>query len=239
MSVESIALSRQVIIERQLEMLAHNAANASTPGFKTERLSFKDQTNDSGVSYASEGSIVRDYSPGAIKHTGNEHDLAIQGDGFFAVRDAEGEVFYTRNGHFHINNQNQLVNSSGQQVLALGDAEIGITPDQAPLRIDGDGFIYGSNGEEITQLNVVTFENADALVDMGGTVYRAPEDEEPLPATNARILQYSVEGSNVNTVEIMTELMKLTREFQYTQENIQQSHQQDTNAIKKLAGNDK
>ena len=122
-----IGLSRQMVLERQMDVVANNVANVNTNGFKADRSLFEEILNtpahednfigrDRRVSYVQDRGTFKDFSQGSAEQTKNPLDVAIDGSGFLVVQTPAGER-YTRDGGLQINNQGQLVNASGYQVL--------------------------------------------------------------------------------------------------------------------------
>ena len=111
-----VALSQQTALQRQVEVIANNLANISTPAFKSDRLIFSEFVQSAGdpadptatMSFVREVGSVRDLRDGAIAPTGNTFDFAIQGPGYFAVQ-APGGTRYTRNGTFHLDGQGRVL----------------------------------------------------------------------------------------------------------------------------------
>ena len=110
-------------MQRQ-EVLANNLANVNTPGFRAETVAFRvAPVNGEGLqtrAFVAETTPGADFTPGVITSTGRTLDIAIQGQGFFAVQGADGREGYTRNGGFTVNDQGQLVTHAGQAVLGDG-----------------------------------------------------------------------------------------------------------------------
>src|SRR5690242_16447539 len=138
-----VALSRQTALLRQMDVVANNLANVATPGFKSEMEVFTTYPIRSQVSgapqklaYVQDFATARDFSTGPMSPTGNDLDVAIQGNGFFVVQTPNGPR-YTRLGHFTLNAAGQLVNKLGYPVLA-GGAPITINPDDGPVQIASD-----------------------------------------------------------------------------------------------------
>src|ERR1051326_272211 len=110
----AIALSAQLAVLHQTDVIANNLANLSTTGFKGEHVLFSQfltQTSDgTPVSYVEEQGTARDPSQGPIPTPGNPLDVAIRGDGYFTVESPLGPR-YTRNGHFQLDSQGQIITS--------------------------------------------------------------------------------------------------------------------------------
>ena len=112
-----IALSGQTVREHQMEVLANNIANLSTPGFKAEKMMFQEYLSkptdgSDPSSYVVSQGNARDMSQGPLNHTGNPLDVALNGAGFLTVTTPSGDQ-YTRNGHLQIDTQGELVTSAG------------------------------------------------------------------------------------------------------------------------------
>jgi flagellar basal-body rod protein FlgF len=122
-----IGLSRQVVLERQMDVVANNVANVNTNGYKADRSLFQEHLTsgahednfvgrDRRLSFVQDRATFHDFSQGSAEQTKNPLDVAIDGSGFLVVQTPAGER-YTRDGGLQINNQGQLVNASGFQVL--------------------------------------------------------------------------------------------------------------------------
>src|SRR6185437_11408288 len=114
-----VALSSQMALQRQMDVVANNLANASTPAFKGEEMLFSQYLvqprGGSPLAFVEDSGTVRDLRQGPIAKTGNPLDLAIAGQGYFAVQTPLG-ARYTRNGHFQLDSQGQIVTSQGYPV---------------------------------------------------------------------------------------------------------------------------
>lgn len=230
-----------------MDVVANNIANVSTTAFKAARVRFSDmlyQTTSAG-SAASDtlGSInptqiglgVRvagidnNMTQGALRATGNPLDIAIEGEGFFALKDSAGNTFYTRDGAFGLDEQGRLINpSNGMFVQAVGGGEITIdTTQYASLSIGADGRIIGtladgSGTEEIGQIGLTTFPNPAGLLKAGDNLWKpsaasgagtegAPGD----PTSGSGNLRSGVlEGSNVDLAQEFSSMIQAQRGFQ-------------------------
>ena len=170
-----IGLSRQVTLERQMDVIANNVANVNTNGFKADRSLFQEYLmpgarednfaagRDRRLSHVMDRATFRDFAQGAAEPTKNPLDVAIDGDGFFVVQTPAGER-YTRDGSFQINNQGQLVNASGYPVLGSGgpiqfqqtDKQINIASDGNVTVLEGTGRVDSVRGK----LRLVRFAHA-------------------------------------------------------------------------------
>ncbi len=167
-----VALSRQVVMERHMQVVANNIANASTPGYKGEQMLFSEYLTPSGdggtVSFVQDIAVVRDYGEGELVRTGNSLDFAIHGKGWFVV-DTPGGQAYTRNGHFTLDAQGRLTTSFGQPVLSDSGTPITFTPEDTGIVVSADGTITSETGEK-GRLAVVAFEDEHQLKKSGNSL---------------------------------------------------------------------
>lgn len=233
-SASYIVVSRQAALMRQMDVVANNIANAGTPGFKGEHMLFAEYLQEgpggSGISYVHDLSTVRDGSPGELRATGNDLDLAIQGDGYLVAETPAGDR-YTRNGHLQLDADRRVVTSHGYPVLTEGGQTLVVPVGAADLSITPDG-IVSAGEQELGRLNLVRFENEGALKKTLGGLYTT--DEEPLPALDARVLQGMTESSNIQPVLEMTRMMEVHRAFQSVQNMLNGEHERMTRAIREL-----
>ena len=231
------ALSGQTALQRLLDVTANNVANLSTAGFKRERLYFDSffkqlDTPGKGVTFVSDVSSVTDFTPGTLTRTGNDLDVAIDGDAMFSVRGNNGNTLYTRDGRFSIDSRGNLVmTATGNQVLDNGGGTIGIPQSARKISIGADG-IVSADGSPITRLGLyqlkpeATRREADGLFNLSqGT---------PSPATAARVRQGYIEGSNVNSVESLADMINVQRAYERMSNVLQQEHDRSMAAVKTL-----
>src|SRR5579863_10543745 len=167
-----VGLSRQMVLGRELDIVANNIANIETTGYKSDNAAFTQYLmpgardnefagNDRRISFVQDRASWIDLSPGAVQHTGNPLDVAIDGKGYLVVQTPRGQR-YTRNGALSINSAGQLVTSDGDQVLGTGgpitfqptDRDIVISPTGIVSVRDGSGTISAQRA----QLQVVNFD---------------------------------------------------------------------------------
>ncbi len=208
-----IALSGQNARERQMDVLANNIANLSTAGYKAERIKFAEYLagaqGEDPVSYVSSVGATRDMSQGPLTHTGNPLDVALQGDGFLTVTTATG-TSYTRNGHLQIDPQGELVTTAGNVVEGDGGSPIVVPPGAGAITIGTDGTVATSQGT-IGRLAVVNFAQPQDLTAGANGLYDT--DQAPQPVTTTKIMQGTIEESNVQPILAMTELMNAAHEM--------------------------
>jgi flagellar basal-body rod protein FlgF len=200
-----------------LDTIANNLANASTGGFRARHTTFSSvlagsghplasQLNEATNSYGLLGGSRLDMQQGSLERTGNELDIGIDGPGFLTVQTASGTA-YTRAGNLQISNQGQLVTSVGDAVIGTGGT---ITiPRGATLTISSDGTI-SANGAIAGKLKVVEFAASADPQSMGATYYTVPS-KDVLPSATSQVRQGMLEGSNVNPVSSVIELINAQR----------------------------
>lgn len=231
-----IALSQQTALRRQLDVIANNLANMSTPAYKNESPIFVDYLMPSGaghtLSYVEDYGVVRNKSEGPLQKTGNPLDMAVEGPGYFSVQTPNG-VQYTRDGHLQLNGSGELVTGAGYPVLDTAGQPITIDPRAGSLAIAADGTISTPAGP-IGQINLVEFANPQALREAEGGYYTT-KTQAPLPAQQTQVIQGMIEQSNVNPVVEITRMMTLLRNYQSTENVLKADNQRRMAAIQDLA----
>jgi flagellar basal-body rod protein FlgF len=220
-----VSLSQQLAAFRAMDVIANNLANVSTPGFKREAAKFEeyvaqvrpaeDQKGPQSVSFVKDAGVLRDSGQGNIERTGATYDLALNGSGYFQVQTAAG-MRYTRDGHFSLDANGNLVTSEGYQVQGEGGA-ITIAPTDGDINIAPDGTISSvvrGVGNQLGQLKVVDFANDAALTKQGANLYST--SQTPTAATNTTMRQGSLEGSNVQPVIEISKMIEVMRAYEAT-----------------------
>ncbi|MBN9545149.1 MAG: flagellar basal-body rod protein FlgF [Alphaproteobacteria bacterium] len=238
-----VSLSHQLAAYRSMDVIANNIANASTPGFKRETAKFEEyatyvrpsetQTGPQALSFVKDAGIVRDLGQGELNSTGATLDFAINGKGFFAVQTPAG-MRYTRDGHFSLNQDGQLVTSNGYAVQGDGGA-ITITPDDGTVSVGADGTISSIlNGaaNQIAKLQVVTFPNERAMTKVGSNLYSTTQ--AATPTTESTVAQRMLEGSNVKPVIEISHMVEVMRAYEMTATMTNSQEQLMRQAIDKL-----
>lgn len=213
-----------------MDVTANNLANASTSGFKRDGLIFQDTLQREMYANGGQGPSVGMLGSGAqaveeftirdigvISSTGNAFDMAINApDGMFAVK-ANGETRYTRDGAFGLDENRRLVTKTGFPVLDKDGNEI--TVPTGAMQVEAGGKI-SVNGTPIAQVGVYVPTDNGSFVKEGTNLYSVTGgaralDDSPIEAS-------SLEGSNVNVVESMLDMIKIGRQFELSQKTIQQ-----------------
>ncbi|MBV9523810.1 MAG: flagellar basal-body rod protein FlgF [Alphaproteobacteria bacterium] len=228
-----IALSSQMALTRQMDVVANNLANASTPAFKAEHVLFAeylDRNGSASESFVQDFGSVRDTSQGAITPTGNSLDIALQGAGYLKIDTPLGGR-YTRNGRLQLDANGQLVTSQGYAVLGSGDQPITVPSDAKTITITRDGTISTDQGGA-GQIEVLKFDDERALRPASAGLYVT--EAQPTPASDAIILQGMVEESNVQPIIEMTRLMKISQNYSSAKDLMDGENSRAINAIDKL-----
>ena len=243
-----IGLSRQMVLERQLDVVANNIANVNTTGFKSDQSLFQEYLmpgahednfvgSDRRESYVEDRGTYRDFSQGAAQQTKNPLDLAIQGNGFLVVQTAAGER-YTRDGGLQLNNQGQLVTAEGDQVLGTA-GPIVFQPTDHDVNIAPDGTVTVQEGINRTdslrgKLRLVSFADAQRLLKEGSNLYSAAAGDAQ-PDLKSTIEQGYLEKSNVNAVAEMSRMIEVTRAYTQIATMLNQESDLHKTAIEQLA----
>lgn len=227
--------------QNRMDILTNNLANASTVGYKKEgstsqsfddilTVKIKDKSvgernvqrtgiNNPGVKI---GENYVDYTQGSFRVTDNTFDLALGGEGFFAIeytnKNQETSTLYTRAGQFTLNKEGYLVTQDGDYVLDEQNRHIQIDPLQ-DTKIDKDGTIY-QNGTRLAKLQVIDFENYDYLQRTGETLFK-PLEGARMIRSQATVNSGYLEMSNVQTVSEMVNLISITRAYESNQKIMQ------------------
>ena len=235
-----VALSRQMTLRRQLDIVANNIANADTTGFKAEALltateqrgPAKNAQVPHTTRFVLDNGVSRDFGQGSMKQTGNELDVAIEGDAFFAVTTPDGQQQYTRDGRFKLDAAGQLVTQSGDAVQGEGGGPIVLRRDGSAPSIGADGTI-SQDGERVGRIGVVRFDNLGALSKTGEGRYLA-DGVAPAPAPDVPIRQGMLESSNVDPVLEVVNLIEVSRAYERVTRMIDQTQDLSRRAVDRL-----
>lgn len=216
-----------LVQERNMDIISNNIANATTAGFKGDRLIFNDLMTR-------EAQII--YDQGSMQHTGNSLDVAIVGEGFFRVQTPEG-VFLTRNGSMHMSSDGTLVDGNGNQVLGGGGQGITLNPNGPAPSIGTDGTIVQGE-EQVGKLEVVDVVDKGLLVKAGANLFTGRGGVTPPanPVEGVSIEQGYIETTNIDVVRQMVDMINTSRAFESYQKIIHSLQAMDTTCINRVGG---
>lgn len=222
-----------------LEMLANNAANTGTAGFKSDREFYNLYVSPEAMEGPDPSTLPiverqwTDHGQGTLVPTGNSLDLAIAGKGFFVVDAANGPL-YTRNGNFHMSADGRIVTTDGQPVRV-------VRPDGRPVRLDPsmpvDVDVKGAirqNGQVEGQLALVEFGDESKLSKLGSTYFKW-DGPNPQLAAAAEVRQGSLESSNVPVGEAAVRLVSVMRQFEMLQRAMTLGGEMNRRAVEEVA----
>ncbi len=215
----------------RLDAVSHNIANIQTPGFKSERVfhSLLNNLKTPGkFEYSTKNHI--NHAQGPVENTGNALDLSIEGEGFFAVRGAAGEV-YTRKGSFTLNAKNQIVTQSGE--LLLSTATTPITVNGRDIEVSNSGEIR-VDGAVAGRVKMVAFDSPQNLVRNGSCIFSDPGTAGQRQIRDPEIRSGHLELSNVQALREMIDLVDLQRSIETYQKVILTIGEQDRMAAARV-----
>jgi flagellar basal-body rod protein FlgF len=231
-----VALSAQMALERRLNTIADNVANASTVGFRATGVKFEDIVSGTGsrsVSFASPGDTYLSSAHGSLTETGNPFDFAVQGDAWFAIETPAGTVM-TRDGRFSMNENGELMSIEGHPVLDAGGAPIQLDPRNGPPKAGADGSLR--QGDQLVgAIGLFNFDPGQNFVRYGNSgIVPAREPEPVTDRGDIGVAQGFLEESNVNPVMEMTRLIAVQRAFENTAAMMRETASSSDEAIKTL-----
>lgn len=235
-----IGLSRQMTLRRELDIVANNIANMDTAGFKLEQLLVGREVGErarnhavrGGANFVLDHGVGRDFGQGPLSQTGRALDFAIEGEGaFFTLQDAAGPA-YTRDGAFTVDAEGRLMTQGGLPVMGDG-GEIVLDPTLGEASVGQDGTLTQA-GQIVGRLAIARFETLAALSKGGDGLYRNASNAAVLEATDARVRQGMLEGSNVNPIVEMTNLIEINRAYERITRMIENNNDLSRRAVERL-----
>ncbi len=226
--------------DAKMTAISNNLANVNTVGFKKDRVVFEDlfysvekqagmdtaelSEHPTGIQLGNGVRVIgteKVFTQGNVSTTNQELDIAILGDGFFQIENSEGETFYTRNGQFQLNSEGSIVTSAGYTLVP----EITIPDNATLINISAEGLVTATvsdavDPEELGQITLVKFMNASGLQAKGGNLFAetvaSGEAMELVAGTEGagQLQQGSLEGSNVQVVEEMVDMVSTQRAYE-------------------------
>ena len=229
-----IATAGAVAQSNALDATSNNIANASTAGFHGDRITFKEAmtaAKSKDVAVVGGGTSRVDSQAGAMSQTGNPLDLALEGDGMFAVQTPNGPR-YTRAGNFQLDDTRRLVTVDGMQVRGEGGAPIVIPPDAQAVAIGADGSVT-ADGTQVGKLELVNFASKQ-LKREGSSLFSASGKQ--IVGEPPKVRSGMLESSNVNVVRGVVDLVKVSRQYESLMRVIQGYHDVESRAARDIGG---
>ena len=243
MHVAKTGLNSQQI---KMQVIANNLANVNTTGFKADRTNFESllyqvlrgagENTSENTSLASGLSVgtgtrllntTKLHSQGSLINTGNSLDLSVEGDGLFQVLMPDGQIGYTRNGAFMRNAEGTVVTASGYAL----QPEIQIPADAQTITVSSDGIVTVQQpgdveAQEVGQITLADFPNRQGLQPNGESMLietpasGAPIIANPFEEGMGRLVQGSLESSNVNVVQELVDMIETQRAYEVSSKTI-------------------
>jgi len=207
-------------LKQEFNIIAHNLANVETVGYKRRCNAFSKVLSAQGAGSKAEVGdgvdleAVLDFTQGNLIETGRPLDFALVGKGFFVVETPDGPL-YTRNGMFRLDLNGQIVDTAGR-IVAGESGPITIPPNVglSQISVGNDGSISAA-GAAIGKFKLVDFgESENELVSVGINCFEAPADAKPNAGTNLIVKQGFEEGSNVQMVEELVDMMMVSKLYE-------------------------
>jgi flagellar basal-body rod protein FlgF len=232
----SVALSAQMSLQKRLETIANNVANASTAGFRAEEVKFEtllSHASSTPVAFASAGQSYLSRASGELVRTDNLFDVAVQGEAWLGIQTPAGPV-YTRDGRLQMTPTGELQTLNGYSLLDAGNSPILLDPNAGPPRIARDGAIT-QNNRTIGAIGLFKIDEKASLkrFDNSGVI----PDRPPTPAVDfskVGMQQGFMERSNVNPVMEMSKLIVVSRTFDAVSSSLKDSESSLQEAIRTL-----
>jgi flagellar basal-body rod protein FlgF len=236
-----IVLSKQMGLQRNMDVIANNMANVNTSGYKGERLMFSEfLTSKAGnpgvtgdgarVSFSGLAGTLSDTREGPIETTGNQLDFAIKGTGYFVVDTPNGPR-YTRDGHFELDGQGRVVTRDGYAVLDPQGRPLNVPQGTSKIEATPTGTLNTEKGT-IGSLQVVKFDSEAGLRKISSNLYET--DQAPQKADNITIQQNVIEASNVQPILELTKMIEVQRAYQSAQQMLDREQDRSSRVISTL-----
>lgn len=230
-----ILASKMMNQKQHLKAVSNNVANVNTTGYKKIEMDFSSlvskKNGDQVAVFSSHKPLRIDFSAGNLSQTQNPLDIALNGDGMFAV-DVNGNVEYTRNGHFLMDGEGNLITEQGHTVLDGNFAAINIPAGSKQVTFTKEGIIATENGP-LVNIGVFNFTENSDVKNVGQGRYRS--SEQAVLLENPHVLQGMLEDANVQAVEETVKLTELMRSYQSAAQLIGKVEEVEGRAIRDLA----
>lgn len=230
------------VLEKQATA-SHNLANASTTGFRAQLDSFRAvpvmNAEVPTRAFVTDSTVGIDFTPGPIQQTGRDLDVAVQGSGWISVQLADGSEAFTRDGSFKVDENGVLQTHSGATVL--GDGGPITIPPGVTVSIAKDGTVTGiENGFKpgasnvLGRIKLVNPPNENIVRGDDG-LFRLKDGSTPDADASVALVGGSLEGSNVNPVDAMVDMISLARQFELQMSMVKNVESNDTKAAQLLS----
>jgi flagellar basal body rod protein FlgG len=220
-------------LERWQDAVAQNITSSQVNGYRGRTVQFsgvnagQNQLNPQARvgSEASQPAVFPtsaagiNFASGETQPTGNELDVAIQGEGFFEVQQPDGSRAYTRNGQFHLQPDRTVTTDNGSQLLTDGGTPLVLLPGGGSVTINHDGTVFQGD-TSLGRLSVQNFSNPGALVPIAGSMFLPAGGAAPTPVGQPQLMQGYLEGSNVSPLHEMVNLVEISRAYEANQKMI-------------------
>ena len=236
-----VGLSRQMVLKREMDIVANNIANADTNGFKFESLMTKTVPaapaatagGPRPVKFVGADGVARNFTQGSLRRTDAPLDLAIEGQGFFKVTTPAGER-YTRDGRFRTDDTGRVTTQAGAVVADEGGGEITIDaqkPGEISVSVDG---IVSQGSDRIGKVGVFKFDSLSALEKTGDNLYQNASNQQASAATDAKVRSGMLESSNVNPILQITKMIEVSRAYEQVTQMMSAEFDLSRNSISRL-----
>jgi flagellar basal-body rod protein FlgF len=220
-------------LERWQDSVTQNIASSQLPGYRKRTTDFSaqaagqiqtgsttssDPDSAQATMFPSAANTVN-FLPGEAQRTERELDVAIQGDGFFEVQNADGTKAYTRDGEFHVQPDNTVTTSSGQQVMTEGGSPLTLVPAGGAVTINTDGSVM-QNSTSLGKLSIQRFADNSQLTPAASGSFVPTAGAAPTSVEKPDVLQGYLEGSNVSPMHEMVDLITISRAYESNQKMI-------------------
>jgi flagellar basal-body rod protein FlgG len=195
--------------QSRLDAIANDLANASTTGYKSERIGFRDLLDGAGSAVVDLG---RSQSQGTLQPSDNPLSVAIEGQGYLQVRRADGSTALTRNGNLQLDARRAVVTETGEQLVPPIAVPAGV--DLEDVKIAQDGTVT-ANGRQLGKLTLVSVPSPAGLQSVGSSLSVATQASgATVPSATARLTQNQLEASDVDVATAMTDLLDAQQTYQ-------------------------
>lgn len=231
-----VGAAAQTALFQRMDSLAHNVANAGTPGFRADGVKFDSlltSTNGKQVAFPSAGRDYISTATGPAQKTGNPLDIAVRGGGWLSLLSPDGPV-YTRDGRMTLTATGEIKSVSGYSLLDVSGAPMFADPSNGEINISGDGMM-SQRGKQIGAVGLFAIDRASNLRRYDNSAVIPDTQTTPiLDFAGNGVMQGFIEQSNVNPIRELTRLIEIQRAFENVTASMDMTDQTEQDAIKTL-----